>query len=382
MSEPRRRPPWPRSIVMRPAALLMTMVVAACGTPTSNSASVTTSPAAVATSTPLAATSPAASSAASPSAAGGFSCRLPMLWFGQDPRVDGKAGFVDFPAAAVETSTSPPPAAPAGFSIDVSYDHAVGRWLPVSRGAVAPDGLHYAYAEYDPPSPSDGKAAIGTTGRVHVVDARTGVDRVIYSGSPTWTVVDFSTRGIYLSRAISGSYTIWNSGLYLMSPTGGTPSVISDSNPNLERGGWTVIGSGAAWGVAFTSSLGEGAGNELVRLDLGTGRVDTWLSEPVDHIVELLGLDAAGMPIVVSELASVSEGQSPQAELFSLQAPNVATTISGPDDGSFGQGVLDSHGFWMGSGDGTLWIYRPSSGVTRFSLFTGDTNVVVAGACA
>jgi hypothetical protein len=368
---------------VRLAGLLLAALICACGGPGSNSALVTTSPAALATSTPSAAASPtvSASSAASPTSAVDFSCRLPVLWFGQDPGADGKTGFVDFPAATVDASTSTPPA-PEQFSIGVSYDHAVGRWLPVSGEAVAPDGLHYAYAEYDPPGPNDGKAAIGTTGRVHVVDARTGADHVIYSGSPTWTVVDFSAQGIYLSKANSGSYTIWSSGLYLMSATGGTPAVISVSDVNLERGGWSLVSGGAAWGVAFTDTLGIGSGNELLRLDLANGRVESWLSVPDDHILALLGLDAAGMPIVVSELASITEGQSPQAELLSLEGPNLTRTISGPDDGSFGEGVLDGHGFWMGSGDGAAWIYKPASGLVRFPLFTGNTNVMVAGACA
>lgn len=270
---------------------------------------------------------------------------------------------------------------PPQLTLDYSYDHATGRWLAVSRAAVAPDGLHYAYAEYDPP-PANSRLTIGANGRVHVVDLRTGVDRVIYRGAPTFAVVDFSAGGLYLagfqaSIAGSGRY-----GLYLMNPATGTFQLVPGSNVRLDGGGWRLLNGDAAWGTRFSGVAGMGSGNELFRLDLKTGNLVRWLAVPADHVLFILGFDASGRPLVASMLGSVVTGQSSDTSVSVVAAPGRATRIFtstdvGPGDG----GVTDSHGIWMG-GAGAVWLYQPGSGIRAFRILSDpNVQVQVGGEC-
>jgi hypothetical protein len=67
--------------------------------------------------------------------------------------------------------------------VTLTYDRAVGRWLPVNRAQVSDDGLRYAYVEHE--------LGAATSQRIHVVDVRTGSDQVVYRDtnktlSPWW----------------------------------------------------------------------------------------------------------------------------------------------------------------------------------------------------
>ena len=327
---------------------------------------------------------PTAASSPSANPKYNFSCRLPVLWFNQDPRVDGrvdgKTGFVNFPAGSLSTSTAILPAPPP-LTLSFSYDQAVGRWLPVSREAVAPDGLHYAYAEYDPPGPNDGKVTIGTTGRVHLVDAQTGNDTVIYSGSPTWWIVDFASNGIYLARLTTAQYARQEFGLYLIDPAEGSPRLVPGSDVHLDFGGWRVLNGGAAWGTRF-SDVGLGSGNELVRLDMKTGEVVQWLEVPTDQYLSILGFDA-GNPLVSSSLSSVTEGQSSQTSIRLITSPGQSRQLYSSDAAAPGAlGVADTHGIWMG-GAGSIWLYQQASGIRPIHVLDDPNTVVeVGGACA
>jgi len=325
--------------------------------------------------------SPVATSSSSAKAQYAFICSVPVLWFNQDPRVDGKTGFVNFPAGSLSTSTAILPA-PAQLTLSFSYDQAVKRWLGVRHEAIAPDGLHYAYAEYDPPGPNDGKAAIGSAGRVHVTDAQTGADRVIYSGSPTFSVVDFTASGLYLARfgaSIGGS---GRRGLYLIDPAGGTPRLVPASDVQLDAGGWQVLNGGGAWGTRFSEGGAMWSGNELVRLDMTTGEIVTWLTVPTDEALTVLGFDA-GRPLVTSRLAITSTGQSAQISVRLMAGPEQSRQLYSSDATAPGElGVADSHGIWMG-GAGSIWLYQPESGLQPIIVFNDPNTVVqVGGACA
>jgi hypothetical protein len=326
-------------------------------------------------------TSPLATSSSHPKAQYAFTCSVPVLWFNQDPRVDGKTGFVNFPAGSLSTSNATLPA-PAQLTLNFSYDQAVSRWLGVSRVAVAPDGLHYAYADYDPPGPNDGRAVIGSAGRVHVVDARTGADRVIYSGSPTFAVVDFSAAGIYLAQfgaSIGGS---GRRGLYLIDPADGTARLVPGSDVQLDAGGWQVLNGGGAWGTRFSEGGAMWSGNELVRLDMTTGEIVTWLTVPTDQALTVLGFDA-GRPLVTSRLAITSTGQSAQISVRLMAGPGQSRQLySSNAIAPGGLGVEDSHGIWTG-GSGSIWLYQPAAGLKPIVVFNDPNTVVqVGGACA
>jgi hypothetical protein len=303
-----------------------------------------------------------------------------VLWFNQDPRVDGKNGFVTFPAGTLSTSAGTLPS-PAPLTIAYSYDRAIGRWLGVSREAVAPDGLHYAYADYDPPGPNDGKVAIGATGRLHVVDVLTGVDHVIYSGSPTWAVVDFAAAGLYLARLTTAQYASQKGGLYLMAASGGAPQLVPGSNVQLDFGGWRALDADAAWGTRFSDVGGLGSGNELVRLDLKTGSTTSWLVAPVSHSIFILGFDDR-QPLVSSTLSGYTTGQSQETTVVLLTGPGQSKQIFAGDAAGPGElGVADGHGIWMGGG-GSIWLYQPASGIRPMKVLDDPNTVVdVGGAC-
>jgi hypothetical protein len=325
--------------------------------------------------------SPAATSSPSPKAKYSFTCSVPVLWFSQDPRVDGKTGFVSFPAGSLTTSTATVPT-PAQLTLRFSYDQAVRQWLGVSREAVAPDGLHYAYAEYDPPGPNDGKAVIGSAGRVHIVDAQTGADRVIFSGSPTFSVVDFTAGGIYLARfgaSIGGS---GRRGLYIIDPAGGTPKLLPGSDVQIDAGGWQVLNGGAAWGTRFSEGGAMWSGNELVRLDMTTGEIVTWLTVPTDEALTVLGFDA-GRPLVTSRLAVTSTGQSAQISVRLMTGPGQSRQLYSSDSIAPGErGAADDHGIWMG-GAGSIWLYQPASGLLQIQVLNDQNAVVwVGGPCS
>jgi hypothetical protein len=294
--------------------------------------------------------------------------------------VDGRTGFVTFPAGSLTKSAAILPT-PAPLTLRFSYDGAIGRWLPVSREAVAPDGLHYAYADYDPPGPNDGKVTTGSTGRVHVVDAQTGNDRVIYSGSPTWWIVDFAPAGIYLARLTTAQYARQSFGLYLIDPSGGTPRLVPGSDVRLDWGGWQVMDGGAAWGTRFSDVVAMGSGNELVRLDMKTGDLVQWLAVPTDQYISIIGFDA-GKPLVSSSLWSVTEGQSSQTSVRLMTGPGQSRQLYTSDaPGPADLGVADTHGIWTG-GSGSIWLYQPASGIRQIKVMNNPNAVVqVGGAC-
>ena len=120
---------------------------------------------------------------ASGTAAGfGLTCRLPISWIPGDAEVDASNSGTGFFQAAGGTLTgiAAPPTAHF-LTAGPSYDAASGRWVPVPAAAISPDGLQYAYAEWDPPAAGMAGSVhvangpvIGASGRVHVVDAKTG----------------------------------------------------------------------------------------------------------------------------------------------------------------------------------------------------------------
>ncbi len=262
------------------------------------------------------------------------------------------------------------------------YDSAVQRWLPVPANAVSPDGLQFAYAEYDqPPSPAAGMdggglphdaGVIVTTGRVHVVDAGSGADRIVYSGSPTYAVAGFTADGIYLTQVALTMDGQFPSGLFLLPATGGTPKAVPGGSRPLDRGGWTVLG-GYAWGSEWTA--GDGGltqGNQLDRLDLKSGTVTVWLTKPGGTSVGIAGFYEGGLPLVAAGPNGYSTSDSPPpvvpAQLLAVAAPQQASILWQANASlvSFGPAFDDSHGAWI---DATNYLLLDAGGkVTQINV--------------
>ena len=114
-----------------------------------------------------------------------------------------------------------------------SYDSDQHRWVPVPREWVSPDGSSYAYAVIQP----------GAAQGVHIVDVRTGSDRVIpgTSGDPDargshFGVVAYQLDGVYLNRVSQ----LGANGLWLLNPTTGAITQVSTDAPGVNRQSQTL----------------------------------------------------------------------------------------------------------------------------------------------
>src|SRR5260370_28738681 len=154
--------------------------------------------------------------------------------------------------------------------------------------------------------------ALATTGRVHIVDARTGADRIAFNGSPTYRVVGYTTDGIYLARVLLTLDGMLASDLFVMSQDGGAPKPVAGSSRPMDRAGWEVYGA-YAWGSDFATGGGITGGNRILSLDLQTGAIQEWKTWPDGVATFVIGLDAQGHPIVGAYLAYQTTPGSPPA---------------------------------------------------------------------
>jgi hypothetical protein len=138
-----------------------------------------------------------------------------------------------------------------------------------------------------------------------------------------------------------------------------------------------IVGSMAAGGLWMSPVSGSAIGDSLVRIDVVTGQQVVWFTDP-ETMIEFLGLDHAGLPIVWT----FADGH---LDIWRVAAPNQATKfysvdytgdppIFGPE---MRQGLLvaDDHGVWFGASDG-LYIYD-TSGFHKVA----DTSGIPAGPC-
>jgi len=311
-----------------------------------------------------------------------FICRLPVMWFASDPRVDGKTGFASFPEGSLTTGIAALPK-PAPFTLSFTYDDAVAEWLPVAREAVAPDGLHYAIATYDPP-PAGSKEAIGSTGSIMVIDAMTGAARVVYHGAPTFAVVEYRDEAnLFLGRYSAALGGAGSTGLYLVDPAGGKPALVRGSDIQLDSGGWRVLNGGGAWGTQFSGGDAQWSGNQLVRLDLATGVVTLWAQVATDHALAILGFYDDGLVLLSSSLSVYDSGQSSDTSLYVVTGAGHQTPVFETDGlGPSPFGITDTHGVWMG-GSGGVWLYQKDNGFVRVGLLDDPNQIMqVGGGCS
>ena len=301
-----------------------------------------------------------------------LSCRLPVTWVENqnNPRIT-KTGYVTFPGQTLVEE-----AAPTG---SMFYDRAFAKWLPVWRNSVSPDGARYAYSKLA------GNAYQNTGSSLHVVDVATGVDRVIYSGSSAFSVVDFAAEGVYLTTAVPEGYS---HGLWLQSVAGGQPRLISST---IEA---PVVGGGAAWGLDFNTadpSPGpgglEGPKNRILRYDLRSGTATPWFYRPGTSLY-VVGFEAHGLPFVTASVgpSSTDPAGLPATEVWLIRSSVDATRLI---SGTYTQlpsrlAAVDSHGVWFdapyySASTSTVWLYTGGSIQVVAVVNRGD--VAVAGGC-
>jgi hypothetical protein len=287
-----------------------------------------------------------------------------------------QAGFFLYPGGPMYASAPMHTSMGQGafFANTGTYDRAAGRFLPAPPEAISPDGLSFAYAEYDlPPSPQAGMAgqkspheagALATTGRVHLVDARTGGDRILFEGAPTYRVVGYTPDGIYLTSVLLTMDGALSTGLYRMSTSGGRPAAVAGGDRALDRGGWTVT-NGAAWGVDYSTGGGLPGGNQLVRLDLKTGTVQVWMTRPEGTSLALMGFEGSGAALVLAYAGGYSSSGSPAptpaTEVWSVGTAGAAGRLvyrSADTGAAFPSGPAfpDAQGAWFGGPQSAVWL--------------------------
>ena len=285
---------------------------------------------------------------------GGF-LHFPEGTFSSDPQAEMVA---DHPTALRRTTVQPylfGSSAGDATSSAVTYDRATGRWLPVAPNQVSADGLRYAYTEWILGEPSAlGAMPIG--GRIHVVDVRPASDQVVYSfnGQGYYSIVNFAPEGIYFSPGCVGVVVGYMCGpedlkLWRLDPKSGTRTKISD-----QRGSWTIAG-GVAWMVPLAGPrevpdgrvIGPDLPNQLLRVDLSTGREEVWDREPIaPHqagtccwTMRFVGTDGVGAPLIVVPGTN-------ESGLLRVTRPGQTEHIfSAP--GCCGSAVTDEYGTWF-----------------------------------
>jgi hypothetical protein len=233
---------------------------------------------------------------------------------------------------------------PANSSFPSSYDVQAGRWLPVARSAISPDGRSWAYG-------TGMLEGGGQNGTVHVVDPVTGKDQQLWSGTGGAAVVGFLSTGLYFLET---------------GPTG-PPSTLWVVDPARTGSGRAIgtLPSNASWdassvfgplgGFAFVRGS-SGDPISVERIDLG-GNVTTWFTSPVGPTpTTFLGLDAQGRPIIAS-------GQANPRVLL-LTGPSTFVVIADGSNIAFSpsSAMGDAHGVWFGE-RGSIWLYQVGTGL-------------------
>lgn len=205
----------------------------------------------------------------------GYSCRLPVTWAGASDRNSfAHGGLLDLSTGAIEWSGQDA-VRPRSFS------WSARKWVPVRWQWLAPDGLRYA--DWDQAG-------------LHVVDVRTGADRVI--STLGGEVIAWAGEGIY-----AWDSTLPSMRLIRFDPKTGKSVELYRGDASKRFGTpenvqWDWIAGASAWSVAYPrESSGAITAAQLVRLDMTTGAVTVWLND-AGQTLALLGLDSQGRPLV------------------------------------------------------------------------------------
>jgi hypothetical protein len=306
--------------------------------------------------------SPAPSATSSPvPVASTLACRLPIS-SGQP----GSGGFITFPQAAF--TADPNSVVKADSYTGLDYDRAAGKWLPVSRSAVAPDGSRYAYWDYR--SRTMQAVVIATGAEMPLGPQPSGAASAARLNSDSgWSVIEAADAGVY--AAPNNGYQS-SPGLWLFPWSGAGERQVTGS------GFWQEVGGGAAWGTV-SESVPVGAANTIRRLDLATGNTTDWFSVPGLQS-RVVGFDVSGHPVIRASSKDVAEvwlvsDRNQGTKLLSL-APQATSGANGPSQPAVQSVVGDDKGIWLATSDG-LYL-STTAGTEKVSSVTGQ----LGGGCA
>jgi hypothetical protein len=312
--------------------------------------------------------SPTPTLSVSPSTTTG-SCRLPVVsWIqtaqGQEPH----EGFLTYPSGQLSGDpsgavlldgaryrTAAQPYLYGGGPGAGWYDWQLGRWLPVKRQGVAPDGLHYAYST--------------DFGAIHLVDVATGTDRTFKAPDGPDTVLYYAKEGVYFNHEWEGPP---GPGLWLLDPTtGNVQTVFSDKSVQ-------TVGGFAAWlpdvnpadpHPIFSQYSGGSYPNQVLRRDLNGGPTVRWFYQP-GKIVTVVGFDRDKHPLIVSETL----GSPDTVQIWQVPAANQGHQLySGTQLADI---VADDLGIWFADQQ-SISLYTPAHGLQKVSTVVAT----LAGPC-
>jgi hypothetical protein len=268
-----------------------------------------------------------------------------------------------------------------GTGDTLTYTRRYGRWLPTTIGALSPDSAHYAYAEITQASPR--------RNRIHVVDVTSAVDRIVrdqvVSDQGFYVVIDYQAEGVYLADVgPSGESRV---GLWLLDPSSGVIRAVAQPNqPSTSRGGFSLIGAGAAWYSDLAPGdqpphQGIDPVDRLVRYDLKRLSSVPWFRK-LGLELEAIGLDGQN-PVVTTSSMTLDGSASTSEQLWLVTSPGRASELySGPGSQSasfiqFTAPLADDHGLWFGTNKG-IYLYTPEGKFQKVSSAAG----AVAGRCS
>jgi hypothetical protein len=391
---------------MKCAILLAVVFLTACGGPTAGGP---TAPSGTASAAQTPAAPASGTASAAPTLTAQMTCLLPVVTWGTfDPRgvtasgaggQGANVGFFQFPngPALIDSGelirfdpvrfrmlTLRQPVLEAGGQSSLgSWDAIKSRWVPVEAGLISPDGTAYAWTEQ--PSPEARRS------RIHVTTVADGTDRVVLTsgagGDPSvdFSVVRYDQDALLLTSlgASEGGWYNADRGLWRFDLNSDTltpliPQAVS----------WNLLSPHAAWSsdvdpnggppVAAPSPDVGPMPDRLVRFDLTTGNMTTWMTKP-GTIVMVLGVDLLDRPLIRIQ-SSVS------TELdFSIE-PNRVTPVLrfslppvyGPSDAWNATGLgyrpsqvmSDAHGIWLTRFAGPqdkLSLFDPARGLVELT---------------
>jgi hypothetical protein len=313
-----------------------------------------------------------------------FRCRLPVL-------AGASGGFISFPDGAVTIDRAVSLDFNKGF-YGYTYDAQVGKWEPVPRSALSPDGRSYAYL-----AQTSGVPGQMTSMSLRTHEIVSGKDRILWegSGSPMGpNTVTWLPGGIYFSAVLLTAGDVQGlafPSVYVADPNQpGIPRRVGPNPPPQPPTAgqtsfsvpdmFTLVGGGAAWGMGNRipkeapsmdkpPAPGTFGPDRILRMDLRDGSVSTWYSVSGADLVALVGLDAQGRPILALYQPPTSKfgpDGPPVARILLLTGAGTTAVIdSGSADFRLGsQPWADSHGIWFGSWN-SIWLYTQSGGLRQ-----------------
>jgi hypothetical protein len=250
----------------------------------------------------------------------------------------------------------------------ISYDRAAGTFLPVRASWIAPDGMSYVYRD---------------AYAIHLRSVRSQSDRVFQTRRDASASKDQFTDvfligwsgGLiyYATRGYGEGADLWT-----IDPRTGRQNQVAPVQSGSE---WWYAGPNAIWGSAYYTG-------RIARYDTKTQAVSSWW---VDGLLEIIGLNSAGDPIILSGPRWTASGDrwNDIGQLAVMPANGRVTLLGSgspvidPEVENLNV-VADADRIWVSTNDMGLWLYSPDTGLELLDKISNrslPSGLVVAGGC-